>query len=87
MSRPIARPTSCVSWPHRVTAITVPDGAVKPRQGAHEIKAVAVSTKKEEAVAAPAPRRARAGSDPTLAAKAPDKAPDAPASVAEPAAK
>jgi hypothetical protein len=64
---------------------------VKPRKERNEIKAVAVSTKKEEAVAAPAaaavPAATAPAADPTLAAKAPDKAPDAPASVAEPAAK
>jgi hypothetical protein len=57
---------------------------VKPRKERNEIKAVAVSTKKEEAVAAPAAAAAPVpAADPPLAAKAPD----APASAAEPAAK
>jgi hypothetical protein len=65
---------------------------VKPRKERNEIKAVAVSTKKEEAVAAPAAAAipaatAPVAADPTLAAKGPDKVPQAPASVAEPATK
>ena len=64
---------------------------VKPRKERNEIKAVTVSTKKDEAVAATTaaavPAAPAPAADPTLAVKAPDKAPDVPASVAEPAAK
>lgn len=62
---------------------------VKPRKERNEVKAVAVSTRKEEAVAAPA---AAGVPDPAPAAreldKAPEKAPEAPAAgAAEPTAK
>lgn len=64
---------------------------VKPRKERNEIKAVAVSTKKDEAVAAPAaaavPAAPAPAAAPALAVKAPDNAADVPASVAEPAAK
>ena len=62
---------------------------VKPRKERNEIKAV--TAKKDEAVAATTaaavPAAPAPAADPTLAVKAPDKAPDVPASVAEPAAK
>ena len=62
---------------------------VKPRKERNEIKAVTVSTKKDEAVAATtaAAVPAAPAADPMLAVKAPDKVPDVPASVAEPAVK
>ena len=62
---------------------------VKPRKERKEIKAV--TAKKDEAVAATTsaavPAAPAPATDPTLAVKAPDKAPDVPASVAEPAVK
>jgi hypothetical protein len=61
---------------------------VKPRKERNEIKAVAVSTRKDEVVVVP-PAAAAPGpaADPALAAKAPEKAPEAPAAAAEPVAK
>jgi hypothetical protein len=78
--------TSCVSVAAPGYGYYRAGRRVKPRKERNEIKAVAVSTRKEEAVAAPAPAAAAApapAADPTVAAKAPD----APASAAEPAAK
>ena len=74
--------TSCVSVAAPGYGYYRAGRRVKPRKERNEIKAVAVSTKKEEAVAAPAAAPAPAA-DPPLTAKAPD----APASAAEPAAK
>jgi hypothetical protein len=80
--------TSCVSVAAPGYGYYHAGRRVKPRK---EIKAVTVSTKKDEAVAATTaaavPAAPAPAADPTLAVKAPDKAPDAPASVAEPAAK
>lgn len=76
--------TSCVSVAAPGYGYYRAGRRVKPRKERNEIKAVAVSTKKEEAVAAPA---AVPAADPALAAKVPDKAPDAPAAASEPAAK
>jgi hypothetical protein len=61
---------------------------VKPRKERNEVKAVAVSTRKEEAVAAPAAAAMPANPAPPAREldKAPEKAPDAPPAV-EPAAK
>jgi hypothetical protein len=73
--------TSCVSVAAPGYGYYRAGRRVKPRKERNEIKAVAVSTRKEEAVAAPAATTPAA--DPTVAAKAPD----APASAAEPAAK
>jgi hypothetical protein len=76
--------TSCVSVAAPGYGYYRAGRRVKPRKERNEIKAVAVSTRKEEAVAAPAAAAAPApAADPTVAAKAPD----APASAAEPAAK
>jgi hypothetical protein len=72
--------TSCVSVAAPGYGYYRAGRRVKPRKERNEIKAVAVSTKKEEAAPAAA---AAPAADPTLAAKAPD----APASAAEPAAK
>ena len=76
--------TSCVSVAAPGYGYYRAGRRVKPRKERNEIKAVTVSTKKEEAVAAPAAAAAPVpAADPPLAAKAPD----APASAAEPAAK
>lgn len=62
---------------------------MKSRRERNEIKAVTVSTKKEEAVAATTAGAvpAAAAAAPMLAVQTPDKAPDLPASVTEPAVK
>jgi hypothetical protein len=75
--------TSCVSVAAPGYGYYRAGRRVKPRKERNEIKAVAVSTKKEEAVAAPAAAATAPATDPPLAAKAPD----APASAAEPAVK
>jgi len=81
--------TSCVSVSAPGYGYYRAGRRVKPRK--ERIKAVAVSTKKDEAVAAPAaaavPAAPAPAVDSTLAVKAPDNAADVPASVAEPAAK
>ena len=83
--------TSCVSVAAPGYGYYHSGRRVKPRKARTEIKPVTVSTKKDDAVAAttaaPVPAAPAPAGDPTLAVKAPDKAPDVPRRVAEPAAK